>query len=266
MKFTSALFFLLNCYSFDSFITPIGSLQHRSRFSFTRNSICNKPEFYIPPLSKSDEIKKNPIIRESDHLINSAPTNNSPMTDASLIIKAAAFAAIQHQYQKRKGEHETPYILHPLGVAKILDEVGVTDVNVVVAAIFHDLLEDTDTTFEIIKTDFGEIVASIVLEVTDLQSADYQERKQAQIDKAPLLSKEAKLVKMADKIYNLRDIMRSPISGWDRTRIQNYFIWAKRVTDGCRGVNAQLDSILDEIYEKGKFEFEGNSYPVIPKK
>jgi guanosine-3',5'-bis(diphosphate) 3'-pyrophosphohydrolase len=90
---------------------------------------------------------------------------------------------------------------------------------------------------------FGEKVADIVMEVTDEKGLAKNVRKQKQIDSAPYKSKEAKLVKMADKLYNLRDLKRAPPISWDEQRIKEYFIWAKKVTDGTRKLRKVVEAL-----------------------
>lgn len=172
------------------------------------------------------------------------------MSNIARIVKAADFAAIKHKDQRRKDEAKTPYINHPIGVAKILtDEGGVTDVDVIIGAILHDTVEDTDTTMEEIGQLFGEAVRRIVDQVTDDKSLPKLERKRLQIVNAPHKSFEAKLVKLADKLYNLRDLNRSTPDGWDEERVVNYFKWAKQVIAGIRGTNKVLEDELDKIFD-----------------
>ena len=61
---------------------------------------------------------------------------------------------------------------------------------------------------------------------------------------------QAKLVKLADKISNLRDILASTPSGWALERQQAYFDWAARVVNGLRGVHPELEALFDQIYSK----------------
>jgi GTP diphosphokinase / guanosine-3',5'-bis(diphosphate) 3'-diphosphatase len=170
----------------------------------------------------------------------------------NMIIKAAWFAANKHRDQRRKDQAASPYINHPLALAHVLsNECGdaISDV-VIVAALLHDTIEDTETSDAEIASQFGEEVLSIVCEVTDDKSLPKAERKLLQIEHAPHLSKEAKLVKLADKICNLRDMADSPPSDWTLSRIVEYFDWAKAVVDGLRGTNDQLESLFDRAYEK----------------
>lgn len=148
-----------------------------------------------------------------------------------ILIKTANFAAIAHQSQKRKDPQGTPYINHPIGVCHLLCEAGVTDLVILQGALLHDTIEDTTVTFEDICNEFGREVAQLVLEVTDDKSLSWQARKDAQVVTTPLKSRNAKLIKMADKIYNLRDLNKSMPVGWTQDRVREYFIWSKKVTD-----------------------------------
>ncbi|SMC25418.1 metal dependent phosphohydrolase [Andreprevotia lacus DSM 23236] len=167
------------------------------------------------------------------------------------IIRAACFAAQKHRDQRRKDEAALPYINHPLALADVLcNEVDGVPELAVVAALLHDTIEDTDTTPEEIAAAFGPQVLAVVLEVTDDRSLPKAARKQAQIDHAPHLSHEARLVKLADKICNLRDLATSPPAGWPLARKQEYFDWARAVIDGLRGTHAGLEQLFDAAYAK----------------
>lgn len=136
-----------------------------------------------------------------------------------LYTKCINFAAIKHRDQRRKDSKETPYINHPIGVAYILTSEGnVTDLDVVIAAILHDTVEDTDTSFDEIENEFGSKIRDIVAEVTDDKSLPKMERKRLQIEHALTASREAKLVKLADKLYNLRDLQKEIPKGWTEVR------------------------------------------------
>lgn len=97
-------------------------------------------------------------------------------------------------------------------------EADITDIKVLMAAILHDTVEDTNTTFEELEEHFGTEVRNIVAECTDDKSLPKQERKRLQIEHAKSKSKRGKLVKLADKLYNLRDLERSLPSGWTEVR------------------------------------------------
>lgn len=170
--------------------------------------------------------------------------SNHPKTDLARLLEAAAFAADRHRHQRRKDVDATPYINHPLEVARILTEAGVDDVEVLIAAVLHDTVEDTETSYEDVLRTFGQRVASLVMEVTDDKSLAKAERKRLQVLNAPKKSAEAKMIKIADKIANLRDLKNSP-PRWDEERVSAYFDFAREVVHGCRGENEQLDALVD---------------------
>lgn len=169
----------------------------------------------------------------------------------SVIIKAVAFAAEKHSGQRRKDANLSPYINHPIALANVLaNEGGVEDPVVLCAAVLHDTIEDTETTAAELDAAFGGKVTSVVLEVTDDKSLEKDVRKQRQIEHAPHISPEAKLVKLADKICNLRDILASPPADWSMERKQAYFDWAAQVVAGVRGVNPQLEAVFDGLFAR----------------
>ncbi|XP_008335319.1 guanosine-3',5'-bis(diphosphate) 3'-pyrophosphohydrolase MESH1 [Cynoglossus semilaevis] len=172
-------------------------------------------------------------------------------SDALLLLETVNFAAEKHRNQRRKDVDSTPYINHPIGVAQILShEGGITDIEVLQAALLHDTVEDTDTTFAELEAKFGQTVARIVSEVTDDKSLPKQERKRLQVDHAPHSSNQAKLVKLADKLYNLRDLNRCTPVGWTAQRTQEYFVWASEVVKGLRGTNLVLEEKLEELFRQ----------------
>lgn len=166
------------------------------------------------------------------------------------LMSALAFAADKHKNQRRKDADASPYINHPIALANLLlNEAGVEDQRVLVAAILHDTIEDTDTTEQELVKHFGKDVTDIVLEVTDDKALPKAERKLLQIEHAAHISRRAKLVKLADKICNLRDITASPPADWSIQRKQEYFDWAKSVVDRLRGVHPGLEHLFDKAYE-----------------
>ena len=170
--------------------------------------------------------------------------------DIGLLVRAIDFAAVAHKTQKRK-DGITPYINHPIGVMQILTDLGhCHDIDVLCAAVLHDTVEDTDITIEDIEANFGPKIKSIVAEVTDDKTLCKAERKRLQIVHAPTISTEAKLVKLADKLYNLKDMLRKTPIGWSDDRVQEYFEWAKQVIQGMRGTNEAIESELRIVLAK----------------
>ena len=167
------------------------------------------------------------------------------------IIRAIAFAADKHRDQRRKDVNASPYINHPIALANVLaNEAGVDDERVLVAAVLHDTIEDTETSEQELVRVFGQDIAAIVLEVTDDKALPKAERKRLQIENAPDISRRAKLVKLADKICNLRDILASPPVHWPLQRQQAYFDWSAQVIAGVRGVHPQLEAVFDTLYAR----------------
>ena len=166
-----------------------------------------------------------------------------------ILLRALAFAAERHSGQRRKDAAASPYINHPIALADVLANEGrVFDVVVLSAAMLHDVIEDTATTADEIEMRFGSRIATVVVEVSDDRSLDKATRKLRQIEHAPHLSPEAKLVKLADKICNLRDILASPPVHWPLQRQQAYFDWSAQVIAGVRGVHPQLEAVFDTLY------------------
>ncbi|XP_069321800.1 guanosine-3',5'-bis(diphosphate) 3'-pyrophosphohydrolase MESH1 isoform X1 [Eulemur rufifrons] len=153
-------------------------------------------------------------------------------SEAAQLLEAADFAARKHRQQRRKDPEGTPYINHPIGVARILThEAGITDIAVLQAALLHDTVEDTDTTLDEVELHFGAQVRRLVEEVTDDKTLPKMERKRLQVEQAPHSSPGAKLVKLADKLYNLRDLNRCTPEGWSEHRVQEYFEWAAQISE-----------------------------------
>ncbi|HTR57512.1 MAG TPA: HD domain-containing protein [Casimicrobiaceae bacterium] len=169
--------------------------------------------------------------------------------EARLLIDALAFAADKHRTQRRKDPEASPYINHPIALARVLSVEGrVRDVKVLAAAVLHDTLEDTKTTYEELHERFGPAIAGIVREVTDDKTLLPAERKRLQIEHAGELSHRARLVKLADKISNLRDLTLNAPSEWSLQRRRDYFDWAQKVIDKVRGTNKKLERAFDDAY------------------
>jgi guanosine-3',5'-bis(diphosphate) 3'-pyrophosphohydrolase len=178
-----------------------------------------------------------------------APKASVKDAGIGLILKALEFAAHKHRHQKRKDKEASPYINHPIALANVLwEEGGVTDPVVIAAALLHDTIEDTKTTWQELRGAFGDELAEIVLEVTDVKWISKALRKRLQESRARHASERAKLVKLADKIVNLRDVAAHPPVDWDLARRREYFEWAKKVIDRLRGAHPLLERRFDDAY------------------
>jgi GTP diphosphokinase / guanosine-3',5'-bis(diphosphate) 3'-diphosphatase len=168
------------------------------------------------------------------------------------LARALDFAARKHRDQRRKGAASEPYINHPAEVARLVAEATAgSDPVLVLAALLHDTIEDTKTTKDELAHEFGQEVANLVAELTDDKRLPKAERKRLQVTNAPHKSPQAKLIKIADKISNLRAILASPPTDWDDARKREYFAWAGKVVAGCRGLNRTLEDQFDEAYQAG---------------
>jgi guanosine-3',5'-bis(diphosphate) 3'-pyrophosphohydrolase len=164
-----------------------------------------------------------------------------------LVSEAADLAARRHNGMARKGRGNEPYINHLAEVANLLAAAtDGADAELVAAGWLHDTVEDTDTTREELAQKFGERVAALVVEVTDDMSLPKDQRRQKQIVDAPKKSPGAKLIKIADKISNIRARILPEPTQDARADLIDYVAWAEKVVAGCRGINAPLDRTFDE--------------------
>jgi guanosine-3',5'-bis(diphosphate) 3'-pyrophosphohydrolase len=162
------------------------------------------------------------------------------------LARAYHFAARKHVNQRRKGEASEPYMNHLTDVAELVAKgTQGSDIDLLVAAVLHDTVEDTDTTFEELSNAFGKRVADLVAEVTDNNALPKATRKLLQIEHAAHASPAAKTIKLADKTANLRALAASPPADWTDERRQEYVAWAREVVAGCRGVNLWLEAEFD---------------------
>lgn len=177
-------------------------------------------------------------------------------SDLPRLARALHYAAQQHTAQRRKDEELSPYINHPITLLHVLAvEAGITDTDVLCAAVLHDVIEDCAETAEEraqrareIDTLCGAAVLAIVQEVTDDKDLPKAERKRKQIEHALYLSHAAKLVKLADKTANLRDVASSPPSDWPMEQRREYFEWAAAVVNNIGPAHTKLRMLFDQAY------------------
>lgn len=162
------------------------------------------------------------------------------------VLRAADAAARWHVHQRRKGAAEEPYINHLLEVASLVAEATHgEDPNLVIAAFLHDAIEDCEVPYSLIAREFGERVANLVKEVTDDKSEAKEVQKEKQIETAATKSKDAKIIKLADKTSNMRGITFSPAPTWSVKRRLEYIDWARKVVTGLRGASPWLEQQFD---------------------
>jgi guanosine-3',5'-bis(diphosphate) 3'-pyrophosphohydrolase len=169
------------------------------------------------------------------------------------VLEALAFSADRHRHQKRKGRLASPYINHPIDVALIIvRDGGVTTAPVLTAALLHDTIEDTDTTAAELAERFGAEVATIVQEVSDEPGLPKPEQRRRQETGAHLLSYGARLIRIADKTANVRDLVDDPPSTWSVRLRREYLEWTRRVVDRVRGTNEGLERAYDDAYARAR--------------
>ncbi|PIC54786.1 hypothetical protein L5515_002804 [Caenorhabditis briggsae] len=213
------------------------------------------PELEKPKGEEKDDLEMEKKMRifddEDDYKKPEKPLKqDTELVDWNLVMKATDFAARRHRHQKRK-DNATPYINHPIGVMYILtNEAKVYDPVTLAGAVLHDVVEDTKTTLEEIQKEFGDEVLEVVKECTDDKGLAKQERKKLQIENYGKHSHRAKLVHLADKLYNLRDLERKAPIGWDKKRVTEYFKWAREVIGQMKGTNESLEYALDDVINR----------------
>lgn len=167
-----------------------------------------------------------------------------------IFLDGLKFSAEKHVSQRRKGCDIVPYINHPIKVAHILFHEGKeNDIELLTAALLHDLLEDTDAKEQELREKFGDRITNIVREVTDDMSLTYDDRKRKQIQEAAQLTADAKKIKIADKIANINDILDLPLT-WSHRRKHQYIEWSQKVVYECRGASEALDEAFKKTFEK----------------
>lgn len=180
------------------------------------------------------------------------------MLQEPILLSVAAFAAEYHAYQRRAGYDRLPYINHLLKVTRGLIDCGESNLELLSAALLHDILEDTPVTQLELGEQFGEEVANIVAELTDDMSLEYEVRKRLQYEGISGLSVSAQKIRIADKASNVYDICHYPLD-WSITRKQAYLDAAVHILSPIRGRYPNLDGWFDREIQKGTLLLADNS-------
>ncbi len=175
------------------------------------------------------------------------------LSSLRLVSEAAELAARRHNGMARKGRGHEPYINHLAEVANLLSAAtDGADAELVAAGWLHDTIEDTETTREELAERFSERVASLVVECTDDMRLPKAERRRLQVVNASHKSPGAKLIKIADKISNVRARILPDPTAEERDDLVDYTDWAEQVVAGCRGGSAWLDKTFDEAVAQAR--------------
>ena len=168
-----------------------------------------------------------------------------------LILQAIEFASYRHRFDKTRNDE--PYINHVINVCSLISVIGEEqDPETLAAAALHDTIEKTGTKGSEINFNFGENVFQIVLEVTDHASENDVEKFQQQFDRINGLSQKAKIIKLADKVANVKSLLSFPPEGWDLQKRSLYINWADRIINALRGTNKNLEEYYDHMIAEGK--------------
>ena len=197
---------------------------------------------------------KNPDILSADELFNDLSSKFKD--DKELLKKAYNFASDGHLNQKRaSGE---PYITHPLQVALYLSELSM-DLETIIAAILHDLIEDTDITYKNIKKEFGTDVANIVDGVTKLDKIQYntnEEAKAEAIRKMVIaMSKDIRvlILKLADRLHNIQTINYLADYKQERIASETLYVYAPLAHRlGLQNIKHILEDISFSLLHKNQ--------------
>ena len=172
------------------------------------------------------------------------------MKEFSNYWNAISFAFIKYGKLTRK-MNDIPYVIHPIRITTILHAAGFTEFDhedLMIAALYHDLLEDTDITLKEIEDLFGKKVGEIIVELTKPEGTKGR-KKDEWLKKFVNSSNNAKIIKLADRIDNLMD-MRDV---WDAEKQKSYADQAKIILKSCGDANKQLahklDSLIHEILD-----------------
>jgi len=231
----------------DSALSDDVSYEQPARTSnIKQDSICK--HFHIEHCRKFVAMRcnYNPRVMEAldKTLASWIALSGEPDFPLERMLSAVEFAAEKHQHQTRKNPEQTPYIIHPLGVAHIALELGgITDSNALIAALLHDTLEDTDATPAEIGEKFGTQVLALVQDLTNTPGLEGDDAKEDQIKHAPFMHKYAKVVKLADRYYNICDL-KDVI--WGKSRKTNYVLWGAKLAQVLRGTNSALEQAIDK--------------------
>jgi guanosine-3',5'-bis(diphosphate) 3'-pyrophosphohydrolase len=176
--------------------------------------------------------------------------------DLKGIFEAMLFASEKHKNQRRKDSESSPYINHPIAVAYYLSKYcDVLDNEVLIAGILHDTLEDTETTPQEIEEKFGTEVLHLVQEVTDEKDLPKEVIRDLQVNTIQDRSRGAKLIRIADKISNITDLLLAPPRGWDAKKKVDYLDWTERLVGKIKGINPCLERLYHERVKKARDEY-----------
>lgn len=146
------------------------------------------------------------------------------------LLEALDFAAQRHSAQRRKGPDAAPYVNHLIEVAMLVSSVaGVEDVDVLIAAVLHDVLEDTPTSADEVEERFGSRVCRMVEALSDDKSLPRPRRRAITLEELPEMDAQVKVIKLADLSSNIKLLPPN----WSDERKLEYLEWSERAATIC---------------------------------
>ncbi len=171
---------------------------------------------------------------------------NDARAAAIELLARALHLAIQSHHGQQRGEPDgtVPYVLHPFRVAELVRRtVGDDDPELIAAALLHDVIEDSGARFDEVERACGPRVARIVAELTNDSRLPKSRRHEEMFQRLASASTEARLIKLADRIDNLRHLGAS----FDRARRERFVEESRRVLAVLEGTCPELERELDEL-------------------
>jgi guanosine-3',5'-bis(diphosphate) 3'-pyrophosphohydrolase len=164
--------------------------------------------------------------------------------DVPFLLAVIDFAALKHLGQMRTHADWIPYFIHPLRVALILwEEGGIKDTDLLASALLHDTLEDTQTTEEEIIFLCGNRILSLVKELTEKPGGSCCED-------ALTMSPEAKIIKLADRTHNMRDLLDHPPQVWKSDKVEIFIEKSKKLLEALKGEHPELERAYRQALDR----------------
>ncbi len=159
---------------------------------------------------------------------------------------AEAVLYTMHKHAAQTRRDGSPYIAHPLRVAESLRSIGgIDDMDVILAGLMHDLIEDTDCEWATIANRFGDRVADLVAVLSGDMRLPKPQRRQEVVDRIRTASDQAKAVRLADRLDNLTDM-----KGFTESRRQEYIRDSHKILEACKGANSALEKALADTVQR----------------
>lgn len=169
---------------------------------------------------------------------------HAPLPDNAVVARAVLFAARAHDGILREDRGDA-YFVHLAEVAAMCAALEPFDSVLVAACYLHDTVEDTEVTEEAIRTEFGDEIADLVMDVTDPPDLKGKERRERQVTHTAAAGPRVKRLKLADKTSNVEELIGLPAKRFDADGNAKYLKWARRVVDVCRGLEPVLEARFD---------------------